>query len=207
MDRIVTYSYALGTGEQLRSGYLERIRTDLSRLIEILSKPREGLVVPEFIGVYQECEIMAHTNHQEELTALESAREKFESLKETMDILANESIASRFGIKDNTHPDLIFVAYNSEIWTPSLVRESLANKINRVVIAPYTELPNFYGKDTQIVQSIFDKGQVVFEREKDPRKSFEAIGPELKSFEEQITLYGMTRQEYVFLKLMPFGQL
>ena len=82
------------------------------------------------------------------------------------------------------------------------MRDSLRSFINRIVVAPHHEIPNFYGKDVSLAQTIFEKGQKIFELERDSSKSFKAVQTELLEFAEQANLYGLTRQEYTIFNLM-----
>ena len=204
MDRVISYKYALGTGEQIRLGNFdkENFQRDPSQLVKKIIEQGTGLIVPRFIGIYQFHEIMPHTGNQEERELIKDLERNEERHQKSLNDLANLEIASSFGIKDNSHPGLIFVAYNPSIWTPDLVRESIGSRINRVIIAPFGEIPNFDGKDTTITETILEKGQRIFEVQQDRRKALEFVKPEVQIFQDQANLYGLTRQEYAFLNMV-----
>lgn len=97
---------------------------------------------------------------------------------------------------------MIAVIYNSDIWSPDLVRDSLTEKLNRVALVPAKEVPNFYGKDPTALQTIYEKGNEMFKEKGDRKTVLEAIRPEIEDFKDQGRLYGLTRAEYSFLRII-----
>ena len=77
----------------------------------------------------------------------------------------------------------------------------MEDHVGRVAVGSYRELPNFYEKDSRIGNEIFERGQEIFERERDREKVLKSVGPMIREFEETAGLYGLTRAEYSLLKI------
>jgi len=204
MDGVITYSYAMGTGEELRGSDFDSLELmeNPSSLLRALSEPSKGLIVPRFIGIYQGYELIAHTRTPEEANAIEAERKYVNMMERAIDNAAGLSIFSKLGISDFVHPRLIHVGYNPDIWTPNLVRESVGDRLNRIAISSIQELPNFYRKDTRAILTILEKGQEIFEVEEDRNKVIKALRPDIREFGDQSKLYGLTRAEYAFLNII-----
>ena len=204
MDWQTGFSYAVGTGREIRTGEINPfdVETSLDNLLNVLIKKEKGLIVPKFIGVYQTGDMITHTNHLEEQKTLGRERVALAALEQVLNSAADQHILMRLSTTDNAHPNLIFVAYDPELWTHSLVRESLGNNINRITIAPYTELPKFSGKDITIAEQILTKGKRIYDELKDDTAVLKGVTPELRAFQDQAMLYGLTRQEYAVLGIL-----
>lgn len=202
MDAVTKFLYSIGSGNEIitgRTNPLDVAETP-SELIKTLTENEKGIIVPKFIGVYQMREVVTHIGQEQKAARRKIAA--FTKLEQALDIVSNRHIFEKFATEDNAHPNLIFVAYNSELWTSSLVRESLGNTINRIVIAPYTELPKFSEKDITIAEQILSKGQEIYGEIRDKAIVFKALTPELSAFRDQAMLYGLTRQEYAILEIL-----
>ncbi len=204
MDKVATYTYALGSASELREGNLKKLRTnkDSSKLIKMVyGRNDSGLVVPRFMGVYQTDEFIAHTNTFGEREALERIEKLYRLMQLSKSRLTRLSIFSSLGVDDEVHPDLIMVTYDPNTWTEELVRVSLDDKLKRVAIVSAKELPKVYNKNTTLAETIIERGQNEFEITGDREKSLYFVNPMVQEFAAELELYGSTREEYAFLRI------
>lgn len=193
MDRVVTFVYAVGNGEELRKGELDVLGTsDSYEGLERYLQTKGLIIIPQFIGVYQKEEIIAHNVSEEK--GAEGLRGTLEVLNSSLAHLSNLVLGPE--TRDNIHQDLIHVVYDSDIFNEYLVRQCLGDNLKRIAVSTKNEVPNFYNKDTDVVnrflEEILENG---LRRKCDRYLGF------LRAIQEQSELYGLTRCEFSVLKI------
>mgnify|MGYP001577016221 CR=1 FL=1 len=201
MKRVLDHVYATGTAGELRDPDSNlRFFKDPSKIVRTLfGEHASGLIVPRFMGVYQRDKIVPDSDDPEEVRDAKEEQELLVSTREENLQNANILFSRTIGTLDLLNPDLIFLAYNPQIWAPSTARESLDDKVRRIAIGSVTQLPDFPFKDSSLISQIYDvaeKMKSLSERSVATEEYMESLVQELG---KQLDMYGATREEYAHL--------
>jgi len=190
MDTTETYLFMKGFPTELAMpGKYVNPTLNLSDL-EISSQSRTGIILPEFIGVYQtKGIIMQKPSDMKNHDAL--------VIHEIEEILAKEIAAQTFlkmsnGRNDTYHPHLISILYNQDVWSRKHVLNSFKDRPSRVSVIPIKAAPIFEDKDTARLL-ISQSGDLT------DSERMRLIIQERTLLEEQMQEYGLTRFEYALL--------
>lgn len=182
-----SYIYAVGSGEELNQGDFDVLGiSDNFQGLERYLQKKESMIIPRFVGVYQKSEIILEQGEYEETERQEQqefANNFFQGASEILNLAFSFN-----GREDNTHPDLIHITYNPQLWTEKLVKECIGDNNSRLAFSEYKKLPAFANKDTDLTIKFWSS----LISEKPEVKKY------LQLFEEQRKTYGLTRIEYAF---------
>src|SRR3989344_7980263 len=130
------FEYGIGTPEELRQRKLQFTTNDPSILAKEL-EAKGKIIVPRFIGVYQDMTIPEDAEIDPDLVEYMSS-----SLRKCVDLLLSKS-----GKKDNLHGSLFHVSYNPNIWNQELVREAMGDNLGRIAYSTIDSIPDFNKKN------------------------------------------------------------
>ncbi|MBD3247600.1 hypothetical protein GF378_03200 [Candidatus Pacearchaeota archaeon] len=201
MDKIITYKYALGNPSDLREGNFEKMLSSDNLKDFNLARKRKSkdLVLPEFIGVYQQENFIFH-NYDESIHKQE-IEDQYKEFNDFLHHQSNHLLAVKFGQEDKINPDLIHVIYNKDNgWTKTLVKECLKDSIGRLVLSNSSSSPDFGRKNTSTCYSM-----MIEEMKKTGQDMASYLlknQSKLKEALDTASKFGLTREEYVFMELL-----
>ncbi|MAG02105.1 hypothetical protein CMI42_02105 [Candidatus Pacearchaeota archaeon] len=195
---ITSYKFSVGSLEDIARGIpdktvFEEVKTGTYK---DLLQNNSSILLPTVLGVYQQSEIAHETPDKKE------ERQKIEDLQSQ----AGVKMLLRFkGIEDNMDPNLINIAYDPSVLTEPLIRELLGDELKRTTASPIGKLPNFYDKPIDdFYKLIADFMGNIDQKDMDfCRDAFERMKKPAEDLFEKFKLYGLTRMEYLALKLDP----
>lgn len=206
MDNVTYYKYAYGGISDIRKGRLTNLQTadsleNLERLI--LNKPRSKIILPQFISVYQNSELKADKGEEKEYLEYAQMMKQF---KEGLAEMSAQMILDDKGKEDKFHPNLIHLAYKPDTYDEKLMREFFVKGMERIRISDYSNIPNFYAKDTLEIRSQMERiTNLINSTEEDEERKSLVISSAKESYKiihAQLKRFGLTRIEYVFLNLL-----
>ncbi len=201
MDKIHYFKYAFGGIEDITEGNFDRMDVACSLNDLNLDSDSRGIIIPRFVGVYQDWRIKPDTREEENNKRIyEEIVRGLEFLREQ---LAKGTLENE-GIKERVYPKLIHIGYDPRFYNEGLVREFFGRP-RRLEFSPYQDLPEFYHKDLVIID-IFIKELEDILREGnngDGRVTrIEEIAKEsYDGLKEQLRRFGLTREEFIFLHI------
>lgn len=199
MDKIITYKYALGKTNELREGNFDKmLSSDNLKDFNLMIKNKD-LILPEFIGVYQQEDFIFH--NYEESTHKEEIKDQYREFNEFLHDQSNHLLSAKFGKEDQINPDLIHIIYDKDAgWTRDLVKECLKDTVGRIVLSNSSDIPDFGRKNTSTCYG------VMIEEMKKTNKDMAGYLLEhqtrLKEVLDTASKFGLTREEYVFMQLL-----
>ncbi len=198
MDNISRYKYAYGGMNDLLKGRFEKLKTANSLDKLTLINYRSSILVPQFIGVYQESELKPDTLEERENIGAASMGKKM--AENVVDRVAQARLSQK-GKADRSTPNLIHIGYNSEIYNGRLARELFGEGLERVKFSSYDRLPNFSAKDrVEILEYVKKMAEKI---EIEDEEGVEKLSREAYNFiDEQLRIFGLTRTEYAFLDVL-----
>jgi len=203
MDKVVKYKFAMGRLNEIKNKKLKVSEINgnyLDELKKFFRIRKSGVIVPKFAGIYQTEELVL--NNQEERKYKESIEKSTRFLKEQIDFFGRNLIENYVEERDNLYPDLISVCYNGELFNVGMVRKYFEDDLGRVRFLAWQEVPNFYHKDTNLIGAFLEtiKKLKSFRERKKLVSSF--TYEFINELSEQRVKYGLTTEEFAFLKLM-----
>jgi hypothetical protein len=159
LDWLVGYRCGAGTIEEVKTGNLRDFSEfgDVNLISEIFKaeRTRGEILIPSFVGVYQERKVVSVYKDQE--AVLKGFRKGVKVANSNTDRLLLDN-----GWKDSCHRDLIQVFYDSDTSDREIVLNLLGNEMGRVKISPIKSNISVYDKNTFILHlGIFDKERVL----------------------------------------------
>lgn len=189
-DSITTYSYSIGSLDELGKGivYRQQIKDEDSndwQEILSISKIESTLALPKCIGFYQKTESVHEECTEEEIKFYEMIIEEECANKELLEI---------FGKEDKAHHNLIHISSINEYLTPEIIRMMIGDTFNRIAISNPSSIPNFYHKDIRGLQMLFGEfsGMSEIEEAKDLENKVKMKWPD---FQKRIR-EKFTREQY-----------
>lgn len=200
MDEIVYFTYAIGGIEDLRKGDLDIMESSLSIDELNLASPHQNIIIPKFIGVYQDLEIKLETD--EEILYKEDI-EREDKLLGSISNLLTKIIVEQKGIEESFSPRLIHIGYDPDIYKNDLVRELLGKGTERLAISPYNKIPNFSEKNTAELSVYLNQiGEMQMAREEGISELIRVASEGCLTLQEQLKSFGLTREEFAFLGIL-----
>jgi len=193
MDRMTTYTFSVGEPKDLRERNLEKL-TSYDRLDELdrASIDQGSILLPRFIGVYQNESFVAHG--EEESRFLEEGRIGIEFVREGLENANQRLLGYKLGEKDNIHPELIHILYGP-CWNTDLVRSCLDDGLGRIGVSDQNHSPDFYAKETNVVADMVSESPF-----------FEGVEEDIDRYVQELTNqlrdYGLTRTEFSLLQIL-----
>lgn len=199
MDTIAKFGYAFGRVCELKEGRFDD--EELKESLEDLELETEGIIIiPQFVGVYQTYEIKPDSDEEGE--NIEILKKRAGYIYQFLNSMAKMAIELT-GKRERFNPNLIHIGFNPEIYNRGLVRECLGQGSDRISISPYQSIPNFNKKS--ICEKDFFLRRMNELGEPDEEKLGELAEISRASYEVlqgQLLEFGLTREEYTFLKLL-----
>ncbi len=204
MDRVIDYKYGTGTLTEVRKGRPDKKEIDGMDIYNFFNVQREAIIIlPRVAGIYQTFDVVFSE------PICEQAKQFFEKLVKgsyaAHELKSKVMLESLFGI-DRAAPDLIHVVYDYRLMPEQVVREFLGDGLGRIALSDWRKLPDFREKSTEQFPLYFE--QVIHTEEEVDEDNFETVLKQKKeearraslTLSEQLKKYGLTRDEYAFLK-------
>ncbi len=201
MDEIIKYRYAHGRIDDLKKGRFDNL-TEISSqegLDALVSQNKSRIIIPTFIGVYQESELKPDSALERQYLQMAELAKGFKE-----DLLDNHVIAMlhETGEEDSCHQRLIHIGYTSAIENAPLVREFFGSGMKRIGVSPCQNLPDFSLKDTIAIEQYMQRINATLENDVE-KDEIKALAKEAYNFlEAQLRTFGLTRVEYAFMNGM-----
>lgn len=163
-----------------------------------------GIIIPRLFAVYQDAEPILERNWS--FNYRDQIRKQIIDKIYNAGYSAKEHLFLKRGLIDNLHTHLICVAYDPAVWNKNLVADALKDKIGRVKIVQFSDLPEFHKKDTFILDRLDQVLEEFVKIRYDNRRNLarEAmlnhVKDTIKKLEEQLKDYGLTSEEYATIK-------
>jgi hypothetical protein len=188
------YKYAFGTIEQIKNADFSNmlVSDEISDFSGFQSSTNFGVILPDFMGVYQERQYIEDPLDSEDDYSLPDI------LSDNIGLLA-ASLVFQGEYDDDMDHDLIAVVYDSKEWTSGLVRSLLGENSQRVAAIDRNNLPDFHKKDTyDRLSEIWDdiKNYTGTPKEK-TKKLKDRWGSAIEKLSKQAKSYGLTQSEYM----------
>jgi len=211
MDRITYFQYAFGRIEDLKEGTLENLRTidslsdiETTKLSENpdFKVPQKGIILPKFIGVYQDWRLKADNGREREY------EEEFEQIMKGMEDGLNgliKTIGELRGHKDGFNERLIHICFDPTLYPQELVRSLLGEGSGRIRVSPYYNHPNFNEKNTSLDEIYTGRLNDFFNQPDKDKKREEIEKIAAGGYEEmriQLQRFGLTRQESTIFEIL-----
>jgi len=209
MDTITYFIHYLGGINDIGEGNFENMQSINSleeiKTAEILneaSNPSKIIMIPHFIGIYQDFKVKADTAQEAEHI------EDFESIVKQTEKQINEVLKASnefMGRKERFAPGLMHICYNQNIYDERLVRDLIGEGSERLGFSPYSVYPNFRDKNTALGMMYIEKLNKAFEELKGEAMVPHIIKIAEKAYDDmrgQLIKFGLTREEAAFLGSM-----
>lgn len=169
------YQFAVGGIEEITNEKIKKVESMDN--LNFPNKPNSIIIFPKIIGVYQE------------------DREYPKKRGEFYDRLSQLSVLAETGGIEKISPNLICVAYDPTNISEDILKESVEDRMGRVKIVRYNELPDFYDKKIPGGLSILD----MLSPESIDKSRTAVLQREKNIWELLRRDYGLTRMESIDL--------
>lgn len=209
MDTITYFIHYLGRINDIEEGNFENMQSINSleeiKTAEILNdalNPSKSIMIPHFIGVYQDLKVKADTFQEaEHIKDIERGVKNIEKQINEIIKASNEFM----GRKERFTPSLMHICYDQNIYNKRLVRDIFGEGSERLGFSPYSAYPNFRDKNTALGIIYIEKLNKSFEELKGESMIPHIIKIAEKAYDDmrgQLIKFGLTREESAFLDSM-----
>jgi hypothetical protein len=197
------FIYALGGIESIRKGDFDSMQAaDSLDKLDLVS--HERIIIPRFVGIYQDWKVKADT--REERENKEEIEGRIKELEFLVERLAKLALEKR-GERERFNAKLIHVGYEPEIYDEKLTRQLLGQGSKRLGVSAYRDLPDFAHKDTVLAEMFIEhlaelRMNTDFAETDDEEKVSQVAkiaGESYETLQEQLQKFGLTREEFAFL--------
>ncbi len=202
MDRVTYYKYAYGGIEDIRKGNFDSMQNASSLRKLKLDSLERGIVIPRFVGVYQDWRAKPDTGEERDFRR--EYEEDLKGIESKLDYLIKIALEMR-GEQERFNPKRIHIGYDPAIYRDrKLVRELLGGGSERLGISSYENLPDFAGKETVLDQIYMEQlGDVPLDLDKEEGVSriVKIASEGYSGLQQQLERFGLTRDEFAFLHM------
>ncbi len=201
MDKIRVFRYAYGGIEDLRRGEFDSMQVADSLSAIRYDSSKKIVVVPRFIGVYQQEELKSDSLQEKDEE--EENKKVTERVRELLESLSKMALESD-GIEERFHPDLMHLGYDGKLYNERIVREIFGSGLERIAVSSIEELPDFGAKSNEDYEFYCKIKELPYEADEMKRadtirkiasESYDVVTAQLREF-------GLTREEYAFLNIL-----